>query len=177
MSNPRYLAVVGFCLLTGSGSYGSSASVNQTLDASLSPIAKLSLPGSVAVTGSQRFSGFSGTLPISYRVRTTQGGGGTLTLQVTSDFSPAGGPSAASGALTYTCSGATLGAGCSGTQTASTGSQTPVLTLPSSACTGGGGACSSQDPNTVNVTFSLTDNPAYSTGSYSASLTFIISAT
>jgi hypothetical protein len=130
-----------------------------------------------AVAGSQKFSPFTGTLPISYRVRTTPSGGGAVTVQVTSDFSPTGGPSAAAGAVTYSCGSASIGTACSGTQTASTTSQTPVLTLPASACTGGGGACSGNDPNSVTVTFTLTDNPAYSTGAYSAALTFVISAT
>lgn len=169
---------LGWCLLAGNGSFGSSATANQTLNAAFSPIAKLSVPSVLTVTpGSQKFSGFTATLPISYRVRTTPTGSGTLTVRVTSDFSPADGPSAASGALTYTCGGATIGTSCSGTQTASPSSQTPVLTLPASACTGGGGSCSSPNPNSVNVTFTLTDNPGYSTGSYSAGLTFVISAT
>jgi len=169
---------VGFYLLAGSGSFGASATATQTLSAALSPIAKLSVPLSLTATqGSQKFSPFTGSLPITYRVRTTPTGGGTLTVQVTSDFAPAGGPSAASGALTFTCGSATIGTPCSGTQTATTSSQTPVLTLPASACTGGGGACSGSDPNSVTVTFTLVDNPAYSTGTYSAGITFVISAT
>jgi hypothetical protein len=177
MVTARIHLAAAVCLLARTASFGASATTNQTLSAGFSPIAKVSVPVSLAVTGTQRFSGFSGTLPISYRARTTPFGGGTLTVRVTSDFSPSGGPSAASGALTYSCSGATLGTPCSGNQTASTSSQTPVLTLPASACTGGGGACSPQDPNTVNVIFNLTDDPGYSTGSYSASITFTISAT
>jgi hypothetical protein len=114
---------------------------------------------------------------VSYRARTTPVGGGSITLNVSSDLSPSGGPSAATGALAYTCSGATLGTACSGSQTASTTVQTPVLTLPASACTGGGGACSSQNPNSVNLSFTLTDNPVYAAGAYSAKVTFIISAT
>jgi hypothetical protein len=115
---------------------------------------------------------------VSYQVRTTPGGsGGKITLQVTNDFSPTGGPTAASGALTYVCGGANLGTACSGTQTASTTTSTPVLTVPASACTGGGGACSSQNPNSMNLTFTLTDNPVYPTGTYSANITFTISAT
>jgi hypothetical protein len=95
---------------------------------------------------------------------------------VASDFSPSGGPTAASGALTYLCGGANLGTACSGTQTASTTTQTPVLSVPASACTGGGGACSSQNPNSVSLTFTLIDSPVYSTGTYSANITFTISA-
>jgi len=42
------------------------------------------------------------------------------------------------------------------------------LRCPASACTGGGGSCSSSDPATVNVNFILADSPGYSTGAYSA---------
>jgi hypothetical protein len=128
-------------------------------------------------TGGVQFGSFTGTLAVSYRARTTPTGSGTITAQVSSDFSPTGGPSAAAGALTFTCGSAGLGTPCSGTHTASTTVQTTVVTLPASACTGGGGSCSSTDPATVNVNFSLTNDPHYSTGTYSAHVIFRISAT
>jgi hypothetical protein len=157
--------------------FGDTGSTTQTLNAALSPIAKLTSPGSVALTrGSTAFTTYQGTVPLTFRVRTTPTGAGSITMQVTSDFSPAGGPSAAANGLTYACA-ASFGTPCSANQTASTSVQTPVLTLPASACTGGGGACSGSDPNTVTVTFSLTDDPQYATGSYSAQVTFTISAT
>src|SRR5208283_1908743 len=126
---------------------------------------------------STTFQPFTATVAVSYEVRTTPVGSGSITLQVTSDFTPTGGPAAAAGALTYVCSGANLGTACSGTQTASTTTQTPVLTVPASTCTGGGGACSGQNPNSMNLTFTLTDSPAYPTSTYSANVTFTISAT
>jgi len=157
---------------------GGTGSRNQTLNATLQPIAKLSVPTSLSlVAGVTPFAPFSGTLAISYRARTTPGGSGTITVRVVSDFLPAGGPSVAAAALSYTCGSASLGTPCAGTQTASTSVQTPVLTLPSSACTGGGGSCSASDPATVNLNLTLTNNPGYGTGSYSAQLTFTISAT
>ena len=157
---------------------GSTGTGSQTLTATINPIGSVSVPGSTTLTTSVKtFQPFTGSLAVSYRARTTPTGGGTITLKVSSDFTPTGGPSAATGALSYTCSGATLGTACSGTQTASPSSQTPVLALPASGCTGGGGACSSQDPNSVNLIFSLTDDPGYVTASYSANVTFTISAT
>ena len=150
----------------------------QSLIATIQPAAKLSLPPAIAMMpGATSFSAFVAAAPINYRARTTPTGGGVITLQVTSDFSPAGGPSAATGVLTYTCSGASLGIACSGTQTASTSAQTPVLTLPASACTGGGGACSIQDPNSVTLNFTLADEPGFATGTYSATITLTVSAT
>ena len=169
------LLAAGLAIGIGIGGTGSG---NQTLNATLLPNAKLSVPASLNLTaGASKFAPFSGTLAISYRARTTPSGSGAITLQVTSDFLPAGGPSAAAAALTYTCGGASLGTACSGTRTASTTVQTPVLTLPSSACTGGGGACSASDPAALNVNLTLTDNPSYATGTYSAQLRFTISAT
>ena len=153
-------------------------STTQGLSAQINPIGKLSLTASLPLSSSgTTFVAYSGTLPVSYRVRTTPGGGGSITVQATSDFSPPGGPSVSTGALTYTCGGASLGTSCSGTQTVSTTLQTPVLTIPAGVCTGGGGACSASDPNSVPVNFVLANDPQFTTSSFAASLTFTISAT
>jgi len=156
----------------------------QTLSAVISPEGGLfSFPNTVTLTKTgTTFSNFTGSLSIQYRERTTQStGGGTITVEATADFTPANGPSihtppSTGDALTYTCSGATLGTNCSGTQTVSTTASTNVVTFAASECTGGGGSCSSSSPNTVTVSFTLTDDPKYTTGSYSATLTFTISA-
>jgi hypothetical protein len=50
------------------------------------------------------------------------------------------------------------------------------VSLGASACTGGGAPCSTASPNSANVTFILADDPKYKTGSYSATLTWTISA-
>ncbi len=167
------LLLVLFCV----GARADVATVVQSLSIQLSPLGKLSVPGGVSLTRSgTAFSPFTGVLPVSFRVRTTAGGGGTISLQVTSDFVPGGGPSVRNGALTYVCSGAQLGTPCSGVQTANIGTQTPVLTLPPSACTGGGGACSVSDPDLVEIQLTLEDDPTFQTGTYSAQVTLIISA-
>ncbi|HVX65803.1 MAG TPA: hypothetical protein VHA11_04330, partial [Bryobacteraceae bacterium] len=80
------------------------------------------------------------------------------------------------GSLTYVCRRAQIGTPCSGVQTASVGLQTPVLTLPPSACTGGGEPCSSADPNVLELDLSLDNDPSFQTGTYSAQVTLIISA-
>jgi hypothetical protein len=153
---------------------GDLQTTTQTLSASISPNGKLSLPGSVNIQSSYMTPGtMTGALTVSYWARTSNSGGGSVTVQANSDFSPAGGPSV--NAVSFTCSGATLGAGCSGNQPITTSTQTSLVSLPGGACTGGGGACSLQEPNTVLLTFSLPSNPAYKTGSYSAQITFTIS--
>ncbi|HUS05786.1 MAG TPA: hypothetical protein VMZ52_05810 [Bryobacteraceae bacterium] len=147
----------------------------QTMTADISPYGKLSVPSNVTLRSSSTgFGGdFTGNLTISYWARTSVAGGGTITVQAGSEFSPAGGPSISS--VTYLCSGATLGAACSGSQTLATATQTPIVTLPSGACTGGGGPCSTQEPNTVQLSVTSPDKPQYKTGTYSALITFTIS--
>ena len=155
------------------------ATTSQTISVTIAPAGKLSVPSALPLIGSGAgFSPYSGSLSISYRVRTTPGmSGGTITLQASSDFAPAGGPQISSGALKYACSGASLGSACSGTQTVSTAAQTPVVSIPPAACTGGGAPCSASDPNVVQLQFVLDNDPQYSTGTYSAQVVFVISTT
>lgn len=125
---------------------------------------------SLTTAGTTFNNPFTGTTNFAYKVRTTKvGGSGSLTLQVTSDFAPAGGPLAASGPLSYTCSLAGVGSACAGSQTADTASSTPIASFGADAKSGGAG-------DTGSVSWSLVNNPSYSTGSYSATVTFTISA-
>ena len=170
-----WLFLCGLATIPLSGGVG-TGSLN--LAATINPAGSISAPSSATlVAGDVAFQPFIGSLTLTYWARTTPAGGGTVTLSVSSDFTPAGGPSVAAGGLTYTCAGATLGTPCSGTETASTAAQTPVLALPAAACTGGGAPCSPQSPNSVNLTFIVVDDSRYATGSYSAKVTFTISAT
>ena len=158
----------------------------QTLYVTLQNAVKMTVsPSNVSLTHTgTAFSNFSSasSITVSYWIRTTPStGSGNVQVQA-AEFTPTGqgGPviGSSGGPLTYSCSGATLGSNCSGTQTVSTTTQTPVVTsIPAGACTGGGGNCSSAVPDTVSASFTLTDNPAYKTGSYSSVLTFTISAT
>jgi hypothetical protein len=170
-------AILVFALLP-SFAAAATGTATQTLSAQVNAIGKLSVPAASTVTSAgTTFAGYTGSLTVSYKARTTAAtGSGSLTVKASADFSPAGGPSIASGQLTYTCSAATLGAACAGTQTASTASQTNIATIGSDACTGGGGSCSTVNPNTVQASLSLSNNPTYKTGTYSATLTFTISA-
>jgi hypothetical protein len=147
----------------------------QSMSANVSPYGKLSMPANVTLrAGDTHFGGnLAGNITVSYWARTSDGGGGSITVQANSDFSPSGGPSVS--AVTYTCSGATLGAGCSGSQTLATSTQTAVVAQPGGTCTGGGSACSTQEPNTVLLSLSSLNKPHYKTGTYSAQITFTIS--
>jgi hypothetical protein len=155
---------------------GATQSTNQTVTITLNSAGVVSVPSTLNMTEAGTiFNNFTGSLSLNYRARTTQGGSATLAVEASSDFSPAGGPSVASGGLTYTCGAASLGTACSGTQTVSTSSQTPVLSVGSNACVGSG--CASADPATQILSFVLSNTPAYKTGSYSAQLLFTFSTT
>lgn len=147
---------------------------------SVTVAAEASLEVTTATTtltsGGAIFNPFTGTTSLLYEIRTTTStGSGTITLKVTSDFSPAGGPSVATplsagDALTYTCTVAAPGTGCGGSQTASTSASTTVASF-------GPGAASGASGNSAATAWSLTNDPGYKTGAYSATVTYTISAT
>jgi hypothetical protein len=130
---------------------------------------------SLATAGSNFSAPYTGTTSFTYQVRTTKTGGtGTISAKVTTDF-PAGGPSVTTppttgDALTYTCTVSSPGTGCSGSVTASTTATTSVATF-------GAGAKSTKAGNTGSLAWSLTDDPVYDTGTYTATVTFTVSAT
>ena len=148
----------------------------QDLAADISPYGKLSLPSNVTLqaAGTRFQENLTGSITVGYWVRTSNVGGSALTVQAGTAFSPSGGPSISD--VTYVCSGATLGAECSGSQVLTISGQTAVVALPSGACTGGGSPCSTAEPNTVVLTLSAPNKPSYKTGTYFATVTFTISA-
>jgi hypothetical protein len=153
---------------------GDIQTTTQSLQAVVSPLGKLAVPAGITLTAANsRFGNLTGSMMVSYWARTQSGGGGSVTLQANSEFTPTGGPSVAT--VVYSCTGATMGTGCSGNQTLHTGIQTSVIYLPGGICTGGGGACSNQDPNTIQLQFSAPNKAQYKTGAYSAQITFTIS--
>ncbi|PYU18137.1 MAG: hypothetical protein DMG30_28895 [Acidobacteria bacterium] len=128
------------------------------------------------------FTSFTGSTALTYYLRTTQStGAGSITLKVTTDFSPTGGPSVATpptvgDALTYTSSGTTPGNNGTGAVmaftnvTASASAQTNVATF-------GADNRSLFAGNSETVAWTLTNDPKYKTGAYAATVTFTISAT
>ena len=125
------------------------------------------------------FSNYTGTTNFTYFVRTTKtGGSGTITLQITTDFGPSGGPSVASpptasDKLTYNCTVPAASSGtvtaCTGPVTASTSASTNVATFAADTRTNTAGVSSS-------ISWTLTNDPLYQTGSYTAVATFTVSA-
>jgi hypothetical protein len=183
----RAASVMTLIALLVTPAWAGAQTVTQGLSAVISPLGGLfTITASTTLTKAGTvFTNYASAAPVNiqYRARTTQGtGAATITVKATTDFTCASKgpciavPPTAGDALKYTCSGATLGSNCPGTLTMSTTASTSVVTIPATACTGGGGSCSSVTPNTVNLNFTLTDDPKYKTGSYTATLTFTISA-
>lgn len=165
-------------MLVVSPAIGDVVTLSQSIQLTLAPATKLSSPSSLTLSApGGPFNNYSGNLVLSYKSRTLPGSSGaTITVKANSEFTPTGGPTLASGALTYTCASATLGSGCSGAQTVSSTAQTAVVSVPAGSCTGGGGQCSAGNPNTVNLNFQLTNNSAYQAGTYSTTLMFSVSS-
>jgi hypothetical protein len=117
---------------------------------------------------------FTGTTSLTYKIRTTKvGGSGLITLKVTTDFAGAGGPSVlapptAGDALTYSCTLAAPGTACTGPITSSTAVATNVGTFGTDNKSASAG-------NAGTINWSLTNDPVYSTGTYTATVTFTIS--
>lgn len=181
MSRSLATIVLAFALLASAGTARAQFATTgtTTVSVAIAPEAALQINTSTSTltaAGTTFNANYTGSTSLTYKVRTTKvGGSGTITLKVTTDFSPAGGPSVgtpptAGDTLAYTCTLTAPGTACSGSQTSSTTAGTPVGTFGTdakSASAGNGGS----------VSWTLTNDPQYSTGTYTATVTFTISAT
>ncbi len=168
-------------LLTTSSLLAQSFGTNGTTSVSVTVGAEAAIQVSTAstslATSGTIFNNYTGTTNFNYKIRTTKvGGTGTVTLQVTSDFSPAGGPSVATPPtagdnLTYACTVASPGTACTGSQTASTTAATSVATFGANAHSAAAGTSGNS------VSWTLVNDPVYQTGAYSSTVTFTISST
>lgn len=175
--------VLAVAILGGFGAASASAqtfagSGTTTLSVTVAAEASIAINSgttSLSTTGTL-FADYTGSTNFTYKVRTGQSSGsGSIVLQITQDFNGTGGPSVASppsagDALTYTCTVASSGTGCSSAQTASTTATTPVATF-------GADAHSTKSGDAGSVAWTLTNDPVYKTGNYTATATFTISAT
>ena len=174
----RFVTIVACCLLALTG-LAQAQTGTTTLSVAVGPEAALTVTTGTTTlaTASTNFgTPFTGTTSLLYFIRTTKTGGtGTLTLKITSDFAGTGGPSVTTppstgDALTYACTVSTPGTACTGSQTASTSAATPLGTW-------GAAANSIKAGNAASVAWSLTDDPVYATGTYTATATFTIAST
>src|SRR5271165_3178632 len=129
------IAAVGLMLTLASLGMAQSTT---NLSVAVGPEAALTVStGTTAMsTNSTSFgSPFTGTTALTYQIRTTKSTGtGTITVKITTDFSPTGGPSvntppAPGDALSYTCTVVSPGTACTGSVNASIASYTSVGTF------------------------------------------------
>lgn len=158
---------------------GTATDTSHTLTVTTSANGKVHVASSASLTESGAlFGNFTASISLQYYARTLTGF--QITAQATSDFgacSP-GTPSIACNTVHYTCGTASFGNACTTSTTLSTSSATNVLALPSATgCVNGVNPCGPTNPFTVPLTFTLSNDPAYQTGSYSATLQFTLSAT
>jgi hypothetical protein len=178
MKKKLFATVLGL-LLTASMAQAQLGGTTGTTSMSLSVAAEAALTVNTGTTTlsstGTNFSSYTGSTSLTYFIRTTPtSGSGSIVLQVTADFSPSGGPSVASpptsgDALTYNCTVSSPGTACTGPLTAKTTGTTNVATF-------GADAHSAFAGNSASVSWTLTNDPLYKVGSYSATVTFTIHA-
>jgi hypothetical protein len=181
----KILALTAALLLAASLAYaqlGTSAptatvGVNVQAEAALT----IQTPALTLNQAGTNFSDYTGTTNFTYFIRTSKTGGtGSIVLQVTTDFSAGGGnsPSVASPPtgtdhLYYSCTVPDPAHGaatpCTGPVNSSTTAQTNVAGFGTDARSPKAGVSSS-------VTWGLSNDPLYQTGSYTATVTYTISA-
>lgn len=143
---------------------------NTTVTATVAVEASITVSSPTTLTqGGGAFAPFTGSTTLTFSIRTAKvGGSGSIVLQA-AEFTPTGGPTIAAGDLTYTCGGTpSVGTPCSGTQTVSLAVTTPVI--------GSIGADQRAQNTTALVNWTLANSPLFSTGSYSAAVTFTVSS-
>lgn len=143
----------------------------------MGPEAAIVVNPTPAFTSSGIFGNYTATTPLTYYIRTSSGGsgGGNISLKVTSDFAPGGGPSVttppnAADLLTYANTVSSPGTAVTPTQTASTGTSTGVASFAA-------GVTSAKGGNSASVAWTLINDPVYAQGAYAATVTFTIAAT
>lgn len=155
------------------GQWAAAGTTNITV--SVGPEAAISVNSATPLTtGTALFDDYTGTTTFSYKVRTTKtGGSGSITAQVLTDFSTGAGPSVQNpnpgNSLSYGCTVAGPGTGCSGSVTAQYQVDTNVATF-------GANARSAKAGDSGSLAWVLTNDPQYETGSYEAVVRFSISA-
>lgn len=182
MTRTTKINILGGALaaLLSVNAFGQAATGTTTLSVVVPPEASISVTTGTTnmATASTTFAtAITGTTNFTMKFRTTRTGGtGSVVVRITTDFSPSGGPSVATpptagDTLSYTCSTTSVSAtACTGSQTASAAAATSVMTM-------GTNKSSTNAGDSGTVSWSLTDDPVYQQGTYTATATFTISAT
>jgi hypothetical protein len=173
----KLLLLAATAALFVSSAFAQTTAPTSTVSVTVGPEAGLIIntANAVLATTGGNFADYTGTSNFTYFVRTSATSGtGAITLKVSSDFNGTGGPSVATpptsgDALTYVPTVASPA-------TAATGPLTSSTTAATSVATFGAGAHSVKAGNGGSTAWTLTNDPAYATGSYSATVTWTISA-
>ncbi|MGO9435024.1 MAG: hypothetical protein ACLP00_12145 [Terracidiphilus sp.] len=176
----KLLTVASMLLLGASLSHAqSSNTATANLSVTVGAEAAIVVNSSPAFTSSGIFGNYTSTTALTYYVRTITSG--TVTVEITTDFSTGGangGPSVASpptsgDLLTYSCTAAAPSIGtatpCSSAVTASTTTATSVVAF-------GSNTQSAKAGNSASTSWTLTNDPSYKAGSYTAVATYTIAA-
>jgi hypothetical protein len=171
VSRPARWAALGFFLLCAAGTLRAQVvrTGSTTVTANVAADASITVSTPTVLSAGAAFGAFTGSTTVTFSIRTTKvGGSGSITLQA-AEFTTAGGPLVSAGNLTYSCSGTpSVGTKCAGPITASTSAPTAVLSSV--------GADAKANAQVINVDWSLANSPAFSTGSYSSTVTFTLSS-
>ncbi len=176
----RFLSVVPIALLAASVCHAqNSSTATANLAVTVGAEAAIVVNTSPAFASSGIFGNYTSTTTLTYYVRTITTG--AVTVKITTDFSTGGaggGPSVLSpptsgDTLTYTCTAVPPVTGtataCGTAQTASTTSATNVIGFASTTQ-------SAKIGDGATTTWTLTNDPSYAAGTYTAVATYTISA-
>src|SRR5690349_12515668 len=102
--------VVGFFAMSnGYAQFAGTGTTSVAVTVGAEAAIQVNTATSTLTSAGTTFNNYTGSTAFTYKIRSTKvGGTGAVTVQVTSDFSPAGGPSVASpptagDTLAYTC--------------------------------------------------------------------------
>jgi hypothetical protein len=177
----RLLIFVSLLLLTGSLSFAqNSATATANLSVTVGAEAAIVVNSSPAFSSTGIFGNYTSTTALTYYVRTISGG--SVTVEITTDFSTGGvggGPSVANpptsgDTLNYTC---TAVAPTTGTSTPCSTALTSSTTAATTVVTFGGTTQSPKAGAGATTSWTLINDPSYKAGSYQAVATYTISAT
>lgn len=172
---------VGLAMVSSAFAVVGSTATTQTSSVSVNVAAEaaISVPSDVTLTSlGTNFADYTGTTNFNYFIRTgATNGTGAITMYVSTDFAPAGGPSVANpptsgDTLKYTPTVSSPGVAASGPLTAAVGAGNAT-----NVGTFGIDAHSTKAGNAASVAWVLSNDPLYKTGSYTAVITWTISAT
>jgi hypothetical protein len=173
-----YFAAVTCSLLlvsTASAQFAKTGTTNISVGVAAEAAISVTSATTLSTTGTI-FNDYTGTTSFQYKVRTTKtGGSGSVTMKVTTDFSTGGtapsvaNPPTSGDTLSFTSALTGVGSG--------VGTATPVTTTTDTTmATFGTNARSTKAGDSGTVSWTLTNDPLYETGSYSAVVTFTIAA-